>query len=251
MVGALPASYLDIYLVLPWREIQMAELTEKVKDFFTSARINRSTLMEVLSEFLAVETGGQKLYEKALGLDSDSEVRSKFHEFHRQTIKHQKVLTDVINKLGGNTRTQSPGAKVATEKAQALLRSMDGNGLSKDQTELNAIENIVLAETKDHADWELMGKIARQSNDDRLREVLGAAASEVEQEEDEHLNWTRKKLGELQMEVLRKGARSESKSENPKAKSPTRKSSTKRTGGRGKSGTKPPSKGSSRGRAAR
>ena len=228
----------------------MAELTEKVKDFFTSAKINKSTLMDVLSEFLAVEMGGQKLYEKALGLVSDSEVRSKFHEFHRQTIKHQKVLADVINKLGGNTRTQSPGAKVATEKAQALLRSMDGNGLSKDQAELNAIENIVLAETKDHADWELIGKIARQSNDDRLREVLGAAASEVEQEEDEHLNWTRKKLGELQMEALTKGEK-KSDDPNPKAKSPMTKSSTKRTGGRAKSRAKVSSKSKSGARAVR
>ena len=229
----------------------MAELTEKVKDFFTSARINERTLMDALSEFLAVEMGGQKLYEKALGLVSDSEVRSKFREFHRQTIKHQKVLTDVIHRLGGNPRAQSPSAKVATEKAQALLRSMDRNGLSKDQAELNAIENIVLAETKDHADWELIGKIARQATEDRLREILGAAASEVEQEEDEHLNWTRKKLGELQMEALTKGASSETKSETPKAKSPARKSSTKRTGGRGKSGTKTTSKRRPRGRAAR
>jgi rubrerythrin len=227
----------------------MAELTEKVKDFFTSARINNSTLMDVLSEFLAVEMGGQKLYEKALTLVLDSEVRTKFHEFHRQTLKHQKVLTDVIHRLGGNTRAQSPTAKVATEKAQALLRSMERNGLSKDQAELNAIENIVLAETKDHADWELIGKIARQSTDDRLREVLGAAASEVEQEEDEHLNWTRKKLGELQMEALVKGGNAKTKPDSPEAKSPSGKSSTKRTGGRAKSPTKVPSKG--KGRAAR
>lgn len=229
----------------------MAELTEKVKDFFTSARINERTLMDVLSEFLAVEVGGQKLYEKALGLVSDSEVRTKFREFHRQTIKHQKVLTDVIHQLGGNTRAQSPTAKVATEKAQALLRSMDRNGLSKDQAELNAIENIVIAETKDHADWELIGKIARQATEDRLREILGAAASEVEQEEDEHLNWTRKKLGELQMEALAKGGNSETKSETPKAKSLTRKNSTKRTESRGKSRAKVSSKGRSRGRGAR
>jgi rubrerythrin len=229
----------------------MAELTEKVKDFFTSARINERTLMDVLSEFLAVEMGGQKLYEKALGLVSDSEVRSKFREFHRQTTKHRKVLTDVIHRLGGNPRAQSPTAKVATEKAQALLRSMDRNGLSKDQAELNAIENIVLAETKDHADWELIGKIARQATEDHLREILGAAASEVEQEEDEHLNWTRKKLGELQMEALVKGASPETKSHSPKTQSSTRKGPTKRTGGRGKSGTKAPSKGRSGGRAAR
>ncbi len=228
----------------------MAELTEKVMDFFSSARINERTLMEVLSEFLAVEMGGQKLYEKALGLVSDSEVRTKFREFHRQTIKHQKVLTDVIHRLGGNTRAQSPTAKVATEKAQALLRSMDRNGLSKDQAELNAIENIVLAETKDHADWELIGKIARQATEDRLREILGAAAAEVEHEEDEHLNWTRKKLDELQMQALVKGGDSEKKSNHTNAKSPTRKSSTKRTASREKSRSKVPSKGRSR-RAAR
>jgi rubrerythrin len=227
----------------------MAELTEKVKDFFTSARINNSALMDVLSEFLAVEMGGQKLYEKALGLVSDSEVRNKFREFHKQTLKHQKVLTDVIHRLGGNARAQSATAKVATEKAQALLRSMDAAGLSKEQAELNAIENIVLAETKDHADWELIGKIARQSTDDRLREILGAAASEVEQEEDEHLNWTRKKLGELQMEALVRGGNAKTKPDNPEAKSPSGKSSTKRTGGRAKSPTKVPSKG--KGRAAR
>ena len=193
--------------------------------------------------------GGQKLYEKALTLVSDSEVRSKFREFHRQTLKHQLVLTDVIRRLGGNSRAQSPTAKVATEKAQALLKSMDAAGLSKDQAELNAIENIVLAETKDHADWELIGKIARQATDDRLREVLGAAAGEIEQEEDEHLKWTRKKLGELQMEALVKGGNSKTKPDSPEAKSPSGKSSTKRTGGRAKSPTKVPSKG--KGRAAR
>jgi hypothetical protein len=34
---------------------------------------------------------------------------------------------------------------------------MSRAGLSEDESELNAIENIVLAETKDHADWELIG----------------------------------------------------------------------------------------------
>ena len=71
---------------------------------------------------------------------------------------------------------------------------MSRAGLSKDENELNAIENIVLAETKDHADWELIGKIVRQTTDQRLREVLGPAAKAIEQEEDEHLNWTRKKF---------------------------------------------------------
>jgi rubrerythrin len=180
----------------------MADLSEKVIDFFTNAKVNMRTLHEVLSEFLAVEVGGQKLYERALELVTDTEVRSKFREYHRQTVRHQKTLIDVIRKLNGNPQMPSAKAKVAAAKAQALLKTMGRSGLSKDEAQLNAIENIVLAETKDHADWELLGKIVRQTTDSHLREVLRPAVHTVEQEEDEHLNWTRKKLGELQMASL-------------------------------------------------
>jgi len=180
----------------------MAEFTEIVKDYFTNAQVSKSALMDLLSEFLAVEEGGQQLYEKSLELVFDSEVKTRFREFLKQTMTHQKVLTEIINKLGGNSNSQSHTAKIATQKAEALLRTMGDPGLSRDQNQLNAMENIVLAETKDHADWELLGKIARQTTDNRLREVLAPAAKTVEQEEDEHLNWTRKKLGELQMAAL-------------------------------------------------
>ena len=185
----------------------MAEFTEIVKDYFTNAQVSKAALMDLLSEFLAVEQGGQELYEKALELVFDSEVKTKFREFLKQTMTHQKVLTEIIGKLGGNRRAQSHTAKIATTKAQALLRTMGDPGLSRDQNQLNAMENIVLAETKDHADWELLGKIVRQTTDNRLREVLAPAAKNVEQEEDEHLNWTRKKLGELQMAALSQNRR--------------------------------------------
>ena len=180
----------------------MAEFTEIVKDYFTNAQVSKSALMDLLSEFLAVEQGGQQLYEKSLELVFDNEVKTKFREFLKQTMTHQKVLTEIITKLGGHPHSQSRTAKIATTKAEALLRTMGDPGLSRDENQLNAIENIVLAETKDHADWELLGKIARQTTDNKLREVLAPAAKTVEQEEDEHLNWTRKKLGELQMAAL-------------------------------------------------
>jgi rubrerythrin len=186
----------------------MAEFTEIVKDYFTNVEVSNSVLMDLLSEFLEVERGGEQLYEKALELVFDGEVKTKFREFHKQTITHQKVLTEIIVKLGGNPRSQSPTAKVASKKAEALLRSMPVPGFSREQNQLNAMENIVLAETKDHADWELLGKLARQTTDNQLREVLAPAAKMVEQEEDEHLNWTRKKLGELQIEALGKASKS-------------------------------------------
>ncbi len=55
----------------------MAEFTEIVKDYFTNAQVSKSALMDLLSEFLAVEQGGQELYEKSLELVFDSEVNTK------------------------------------------------------------------------------------------------------------------------------------------------------------------------------
>ena len=73
----------------------------------------------------------------------------------------------------------------------------NANGLSSGGSELNAIENIVLAETKDDADWELLGKIARQAEDERIREDLKPAVAEVEPDEDKHLNWAKKERPRL------------------------------------------------------
>jgi rubrerythrin len=181
----------------------MAQLMDKLKDYTTSANIRRSLLMDKLSEFLAVERGGVKLYEIAIQQVSDAEVLNRFREFYQQTRKHVEILSRVIANLGGDPTYISPGAKTAEEKAQALLSTMtQSDGMAPQQTEMNAIENIVIAETKDHADWELLGHIARRSSDSRLRDVLKPAVDEVAPEEDQHLNWTTEQMARLGLAAL-------------------------------------------------
>jgi len=57
-----------------------------------------------------------------------------------------------------------------------------------------AAECVVLAETKDHQNWELIGRVAAETNADDDR-GMKAAYELVEDEEDEHLyhttGWTR------------------------------------------------------------
>jgi rubrerythrin len=180
------------------KEYVMAEIMEKVKDYTSSAKIKETVLMDKLSEFLAVEKGGVKLYQTALHQVRDPEVRNKFEEFYNQTRKHVEILDRVITHLGGDPTYMSPGAKLAEQKAESLLKTMaQGDSASPAEVELNAIENIVIAETKDHADWELLGKIARRTDDSRLSEVLKPAVDEVEPEEDEHLTWTKQQMARL------------------------------------------------------
>jgi hypothetical protein len=64
------------------------------------------------------------------------------------------------------------------------------------------LKNIILAETKDHADWEFLGKVARQSDDSEIRDILEPAVSEVEPEEDEHLNWPKEQLSRLEISAI-------------------------------------------------
>jgi rubrerythrin len=186
----------------------MAEITETVKDYFTSSAFKRDELMDKLSEFLTVERGGVKLYEAALKLVHNREVKEKYQEFLRQTRRHEEILTDIVEKLGGKPSYKSAGAKIAEEKAEALLKTMtETKGMSAQDAEINAIENIVIAETKDHADWELLGHIAHRSEDSHLSQLLKPAVSEVESQEDEHLSFSKKKMGELALKGLERNGK--------------------------------------------
>jgi rubrerythrin len=181
----------------------MSQLAETAKDYFTSTNFKRDEVMDKLSEFLTVERGGRKLYEQALKCVRDPEVTGKFREFHEETIRHEQVLTSIVEKLGGDPTYMSKGAKLAQEKAHALLKSMTETlGMTPAQIEINAMENIVLAETKDHADWELLGHISHRAEDSKLANLLKPAVSEIEGQEDEHLNWTRQKMGQLALGSL-------------------------------------------------
>jgi hypothetical protein len=48
----------------------------------------------------------------------------------------------------------------------------------------------------------MIGKIARRSDNEKIRNVPKPAASEVELEEDEHLNWTTEQMARLEFEML-------------------------------------------------
>jgi hypothetical protein len=67
--------------------------------------------------------------------------------------------------------------------------------------QLVACECVVLAETKDHLDWELIGKCAEKL-DGTQRQVLTAAYEEIEDQEDEHLYHSKGWCRELWIESL-------------------------------------------------
>jgi hypothetical protein len=60
----------------------------------------------------------------------------------------------------------------------------------------------VLAETKDHWNWEMLGSIAPRIEDAVLKRAAMKAISEVRRQEKTHLDWNEKTLSKLAMESL-------------------------------------------------
>ena len=89
------------------------------------------------------------------------------------------------------------------ELGKALVTAMKTalSGGNPVAAELVACECVVLAETKDHLDWELIGKCAEHQKGHH-KEALKTAYDEIEEQEDEHLYHTKGWCRELWLKSL-------------------------------------------------
>ena len=162
-----------------------------------------TSLKELLLQSLEHEKGGVKVYETALRCVMRDDLREEWEEYLDQTRNHVKVLTKVCGTLGLNPDQDTPGQQVVRHVGLALVQAMEMalSAGTKDAAQLVACECLVLAETKDHLDWELIGKCAEALKGVEAKE-LKAAYEEVEDQEDEHLYHTKGWCRELWIESL-------------------------------------------------
>lgn len=167
-----------------------------------SSSLNSQWLRDFLSEMLAVEKGGVKLYQKALDELTQSEFEDKLNEFLRQTERHVELCTDMLTATGAGADYQSPGAKAAEHKAEGLISTQ----VPPEMLDLNNIENLVLAETKDHWNWDMLASVARKIEDAELKRMALKAIGEVRKQEKLHLNWNEQTLTTLAKESAMKAS---------------------------------------------
>ena len=126
----------------------------------------------------------------------DPDLKQEWTGYLAETRHHQQVLLGVFASLGLDPQVQTPGRQVVAHLGASLVQAMQMAQQSGDArgAELVAGECVVLAETKDHANWELIGMVALKAQGP-WTQVLKAAYDEVEQDEDHHLyhskGWTR------------------------------------------------------------
>jgi rubrerythrin len=146
---------------------------------------------ELLYQALETERGGINIYRTALRCVQNEELREEWEKYLDQTENHERVLLEVFEKLQLDPVTETPGRGVVRHIGQSLVTAMEMALAAGDPAaaEIVAAECVVLAETKDHMNWELLGDCAKKMKGADAQ-AIEEAHEEVEEQEDEHLYHT-------------------------------------------------------------
>lgn len=158
---------------------------------------------ELLYQALETELGGVQIYTTALRCAENDDLKEEWEKYLEQTKNHVTIMEDVLTKLDLDPNEETPGRKVVRNIGEALVESMEmalADG-KPGAAQLVAAEAVVLAETKDHQNWHLIGEVVKNVKGN-VAKVLKEAHDQVEPEEDEHLYHTKGWARELWIESL-------------------------------------------------
>ena len=165
--------------------------------------VQEAQVHELILQALTHEKGGVQIYQTALECALDADLQKEWQEYLEQTTHHVEVLEQVCAELKLDSGKPTPGCEVVQFMGESLVEAMRkaqaaGN---PEAAQLVACECVVLAETKDHQNWELMGLCSKKLTGEEAG-ILARACEEVEDEEDEHLYHTMGWCRELWIKAL-------------------------------------------------
>ena len=168
----------------------------------TMVETNSKQMEELLCQALETEMGGVQVYRAAIQCAQNEELREEWSKYLDQTERHVEVVRGIFETLGLDPESDSPGRQIVRAKGASLVSAMQ-KALKEapEAAEIVAAECVVDAETKDHANWQLIGALSKHTDGD-VRKALSEAYDEVEDEEDEHLYHTKGWCRELWLESL-------------------------------------------------
>jgi rubrerythrin len=165
--------------------------------------MKQEQLTELLYQALETEKGGIQVYKTAIRCAQNDDLKEEWQKYLEQTENHERILTDVCTSFGLDPNKQTPGRKVVGHIGESLVKAMEMALQSgpPEAAELVAAECVVLAETKDHLNWELIGQCIEKLSGAQ-KKALKEAHEEVEEQEDEHLYHTQGWARELWIQSL-------------------------------------------------
>jgi len=165
--------------------------------------MNQEQLNELLYQALETELGGVQIYEAAVRCAVNDELKEEWEKYLEQTRNHVQIMQDVFTKLDLDPEIETPGRRVVRHLGESLVQAIEmarSEG-EPEAAQIVAAEAVVLAETKDHQNWHLIGEASTKAKGE-IADVLQEAHDQVEDQEDEHLYHTMGWARELWIESL-------------------------------------------------
>jgi rubrerythrin len=158
---------------------------------------------ELLYQALETEIGGQQVYRSAIECAARKELKEEWTKYLEETREHERILRETFKAINLDPDVETPGRAVVRMKAEALVAANRAalKAFGPSGAQLTAAESVVEAETKDHQNWELIGRCAEKLSGATAR-ALKDAFDQVEEQEDEHLYHTMGWARELWIEAL-------------------------------------------------
>jgi rubrerythrin len=175
-------------------------------------------LHELLLQALETELAGIEVYGAAIASALDPQLREDWQRYAEQTRRHAALLEAAVRACGLKPGEKTPARRVVHQLGRALVKAIESarQECSPDEAQVVAAECVILVETKDHQNWQLIGEVLCELSGE-LADLLGPAFDEVEEEEDEHLYDTTGRARELWMERLGLGGQMPGPRNGPRA----------------------------------
>ena len=169
----------------------------------SKAHYDSHQLDDLVLQMMETELGGEQVYRTALTCAVNPDLKKEWQTYLEETLTHQDVVRSLCDALGLDPAAPSPSRAVVKHIGESLVKAMvlAKQGGDPAAAQLVACECVVHAETKDHANWELLGKVAEVATGD-VGQTLKAAHKAVEKDEDHHLYHTKGWCRELAIEAL-------------------------------------------------
>jgi rubrerythrin len=167
--------------------------------------VNGLFLADLLSAMLTHERCGTHLYRSVAGRSNNPVLKRRYEEFGDETLHHVEVLENLILAGGGNPNYVSAAARAVEAMDSKLLETtfLMSGAADPMVEEMTMLDAVFLAESMDHANWHTLSETVPSLPEGELRDRFQAAVAEVEDQEDQHLEWaktTKLRMAKLQLE---------------------------------------------------
>ena len=155
--------------------------------------VDAQFVADLLSSCLAHERCGVHLYRSVAARTMQDELRSRYEHFGHETLEHVRLLEELIAATGGDPMYVSGSARATERAAAGLVEAtfMLAGSVDPATAELSMLEAVALAESKDHANWQLLSMLATHLPDGPIRDQFASTAAHVLAQEADHYGWAR------------------------------------------------------------